>query len=174
MHKHVCGDIMDKKKLVIILFIIGIFLVAASPAFAKQKVKVKITTEEYPLNNKGFIIIKLVDSHGKDIKSKGTIHYNVTDSKGNYKWVYKPYDGEIRLKYVVGKYKVNVKFDGDSHYKKAKKTKTVNVKTSTLNPYTYYDDHNWGLDQEIDDYIEYNYWDEEIYDDPYTYDGEGP
>ena len=48
------------------------------------------------------------------------------------------------------------------------------VKTEKFDPYNYYDDHNWGLNQEIDDYIEYNYWDEDIYDDPYTYDGEGP
>ena len=63
-----------------------------------------------------------------------------------------------------------MKFFGDSHYKKAKKTKNIDVK-SNFNAYTYYDNHNWGLNQEIDDYIEYNYWDEEIYDDPYTYDG---
>ncbi|MBR5954016.1 MAG: hypothetical protein IK021_01085, partial [Methanobrevibacter sp.] len=84
------------------------------------------------------------------------------------------YNGEIRLKYSVGKYKVKVKFYGDSKYQKAKKTKSIIVKTSKFDPYTYYEDHNWGLNQEIDDYIEYNYWDEEIYDDPYTYDGEGP
>ena len=165
---------MNKKAIIIILAIIGICLVIASPAFAKEKVKVKITTEEYPLNNKGWIVIKLVDSKGRDINSKGTIHYRITDSQGNYQWAYKPYNGEIRLKYDVGKYKVKVKFDGDSHYKKAKKTKQVTVRTSIFDPYTYYDENNWGLDQEIDDYIEYNYWDEEIYDDPYTYDGEGP
>ena len=164
---------MNKKSLIIILAIIGICLVLASPAFAKEKVKVKITTEDNVFANKGYIVIKLVDSKGKNIKSKGTIHYNITDSKGNYKWAYKPYNGEIRLKYDIGKYKVNVKFDGDSHYKKAKKTKSITVESSSFNPYTYYDDHNWGLNQEIDDYIEYSYWDEEIYDDPYTYDGEG-
>ena len=156
---------INKKTIIIILAIIGICLVVAGPAFAKEKVKVKITTEEYSLNNKGFIVIKLVDSHGKDIKSKGTIHYRITDSFGNYKWAYKPYDGELMLKYTVGKYKVKVKFDGDSKYQKAKKTKTVNVKTSHFNPYTYYDDHNWGLNPEIDEYISDNYWYEEIYDD---------
>ena len=164
---------MNKKTIIIILAILGICLVLASPAFAKEKVKVKITTDEYPLNNKGFIVIKLVDSHGKNIKSKGTIHYRITDSQGNYKWAYKSYSGEIRLKYDIGEYTVNVKFDGDSHYKKAEKTKAVTVTTSNFNPYTYYDDHNWGLNQEIDDYIEYNYWDEEIYDNPVDYDGEG-
>lgn len=161
------------KKIIIIIAIIGIFLVAASPVVAKEKVKVKITTEDHPFKNKGYIVIKLVDSKGRAIKSKGTIHYRVTDEFGYYKWAYKPYNGEILLKYSVGKYKVKVKFDGDSNYKMAKKTKWITVKDGYFNAYTYYDNHNWGLNQEIDDYIEYNYWDEEIYDDAATYDGEG-
>lgn len=162
-----------KKKIIIVLLVIAIFLVLASPVIAKEKVKVKITTDDHPFNDKGYIVIKLVNSKGKSIKTKGIIHYKITDKYGNYKWAYKSYNGEIRLKYDVGKYKVKVKFDGDSKYKSAKKTKDITVKSSNFNPYTYYEDHNWGLNQEIDDYIEYNYWDEEIYDDPYTYDGEG-
>lgn len=162
------------KKIIIILIIFGIALLVASPVAAKEKVKVKITTADYTLSNKGTIIIKLVDSHGKAIKTDGKIYYKVTDSKGNYKWVKKNYKNEIHLKYEFGKYKVKVKFYGDSKYKKAEKTKTVTLKKILFDPYTYYDNHNWGLNQEIDDYIEYNYWDEEIYDDPYTYDGEGP
>ena len=162
------------KKIIIILAIIGISLLILTPVCAKEKVKVKLTTEDYPLKNKGYIVIKLVDSKGKDIKSKGTIYYKITDEFGNYKWFNKSYNGEIRQKYSVGKYKVYVKFYGDSKYKSAEKTQDIVVKTSNFDPYTYYEDHNWGLNQEIDDYIEYNYWDEEIYDDPYTYDGEGP
>ncbi|WP_432645582.1 hypothetical protein [Methanobrevibacter sp.] len=165
---------MNKKQIIIILAIICICFALSGPVFAKEKVKVKITTDEYPINNKEYIVIKLVDSKGRDIKSGGIIHYNITDEFGNYKWRYEPYDGEIKLKYSVGEYKVDVKFDGDSHYKPAKKTKSITVETTNFNPYTYYDNHNWGLNQEIDDYIEYSYWDEEIYDDPATYDGEGP
>ncbi len=160
-------------KLIIIFAVLGICLILAGPVCAKEKVKVKITTDDHPFANKGYIVIKLVDSKGRAINTKGTIHYNITDKYGNYKWGYEPYNGELMLKYDVGKYNVKVKFDGDSHYKKAKKTKNVTVLSGSFNPYTYYDDHNWGLNQEIDDYIEYNYWDEEIYDDPYTYDGEG-
>lgn len=161
---------MDRKNLIIILIILAIFLLAAAPAFAKEKVKVKIS-EDQGLENKGYIVIKLVDSNNRPIKSKGTIHYNITDSHGNYKWAYKSYSNGLRLKYDVGTYRVDVKFDGDSKYSSAKNTQYITVKS--VNPYTYYDNHNWGLNQEIDDYIEYNYWDEEIYDDPYTYDGEG-
>lgn len=163
---------MDNKKLIVLFIILGIFLLlAATPAFAKEKVKIKITQDE-GLEHKGYIVIKLLDSNGRPIKSTGTIHYNITDSNGYYKWAYKSYGSGLRLKYDVGTYKVVVKFDGDSKYSSAKNTQTITVRS--VSPYDYYDSHNWGLNQEIDDYIEYNYWDEEIYDDPYTYDGEGP
>ncbi len=164
---------MNKRRIIIILVIISVCFMLAGPTFAKEKVKVKITSD-VSYFNKGVILISLVDGQGKDIESNGTIHYNITDEFGNYKWGYKSYDGELRLKYPVGKYKVEVKFDGDSNYKSANKTKLVTVKTVNFNPYTYYENNNWGLNQEIDDYIEYNYWDEDIYDDPATYDGEGP
>ena len=161
-----------RKKIVIILIILGVCILIASPVVAKEKVKVKIKSDDCVIKNKGYIVIKLVDKHGREIKSSGMVNYTITDKNGNYKWVYKSYGSGIRVKYDVGKYSVKVKFFGDSHYAKAKKTKQITVK-NTFNPYTYYDDHNWGLNQVIDDYIEDNYWDEEIYDDAATYDGEG-
>lgn len=154
--------------------LIAIGLLVAGPVAAKEKVKIKITDGDYSLSNKGIIKIKLVDSHGKAIKTNGKIYYRVTDSNGNYNWVKKNYKNEIRLKYDFGSYKVDVKFYGDSKYNAAKATKTISLEKVSFDPYTYYDNHNWGLNQEIDDYIEYNYWDEEIYDDASTYDGEGP
>ena len=153
------------KKIIIILAIIGICFVLLNPVCAKQKVKVKISTDEYPLNNKGIIVIKLVDSKGRPIRSGGMINYTITDKDGYYIWKYRSYNGEIREKYDIGQYKVKVVYKGNSNYKKATKTKTVTLKSSHFNPYTYYDDHNWGLNQEIDDYIGDNYWNEEIYDD---------
>lgn len=162
------------RKIIIILIVLGAFLILLSPVTAKEKVNVKISTDKW-LNGKGVIIIKLVDSHGREIKSKGTLHYTITASNGDYKWAYAPYKS-LRLKYDPGTYNVYVKFDGDSKYKSVSKSKDVTVKTtkSGFDAYNYYDNHHWGLNQEIDDYIEYNYWDEEIYDDPATYDGEGP
>ncbi|KZX12484.1 hypothetical protein [Methanobrevibacter oralis] len=163
------------KKILFILMILGICLLLTSPVFAKEKVKIKIDTAEHVFSYKGYITIELTNSKGKEINSKGTIHYNITDEFGNYNWAYEPYDGKIVLRLPAGKYKVNVKFDGDSHYRKAKLTKEVTVKSDgSLDAYTYYDNHNYGLNQKIDDYIEDNYWDDEIYDDPFTYDGEGP
>ncbi len=161
-----------RKKIVIILIILGVCILIASPVAAKEKVKVKIKSDDCVIKNKGYIVIKLVDKNGREIKSSGKVNYTITDKNGNYKWVYKSYGSGIRVKYDVGEYNVNVKFFGDSHYNKAEKTKQITVK-NTFNPYTYYDDHNWGLNQVIDDYIEDNYWDEEIYDDAATYDGEG-
>lgn len=152
------------KKIIIILSILAVCILLASPVVAKQKVKVKITTDDCVVKNKGYIIIKLVDKNGKEIKSNGMINYTVTDKGGNYKWVYKSYNSGIRVKYDVGKYKVKVVFKGDSKYKKAEKTKSITVKNN-FDPYTYYENHNWGLNQEVDDYFDYNYWNEEIYDD---------
>jgi hypothetical protein len=153
------------KKIVIILAIFAVCILLASPVVAKQKVKIKISTDDCVIHNKGYIVIKLVDKKGKEIRSGGMINYTVTDKNGNYKWVYKSYGNGIRVKYDVGKYKVKVKFFGDSHYKKAKKTKSIKVKDN-FDPYTYYENHNWGLNQEVDDYFDYNYWNDEIYDDP--------
>ena len=115
---------------------------------------------------KEFISKKLINS---------TTKKNITDSNGNCQWAYKVYNKGLRLKYEPGWYNVKVKFDGDKIYKSASGSNNVTVKTisSGFDAYNYYDNHNWGLNQEIDDYIEYNYWDEEIYDDASNYDGEG-
>lgn len=165
---------MDKK-IIIILAIAGVcVMLLTSPAFAKENVNVKISTYKW-LNGKGVILIKLVDSHGKEISTNGKIKYIITDSNGNYEWKYKTYNKVLRIKYAPGWYNVKVKFYGDKKYLPAVKSQDVNVKTTSsgFDAYNYYDNHQWGLNQQIDDYIEYNYWDEEIYDDPYTYDGEG-
>lgn len=153
-----------KKKIIIILAIVAVCILIASPVFAKEKVKVKITDGDFVLNNKGYIVIKLVDKDGREIRSDGKINYTITDKNGNYKWICKSYKSGIREKYPVGMYTVKVKFFGDSKYKKAVKTSTVVIK-DIFDPYTYYDNHNWGLNQEVDDYIADNYWNEEIYDD---------
>lgn len=163
------------KKIIIILFAVGICLILLTgPAFAKDNVKVKISSDEW-LNGKGVIIIKLVDKNGNEIRSSGYVNCTVTDSNGNYVWKYTHYNKGLRIKYDPGTYFVSVKFYGDSRYNSASNSQYVTVKTisSGFDAYNYYDDHNWGLNQQIDDYIEYNYWDEEIYDDASNYDGEG-
>jgi len=166
---------MNKK--VFIIFLILLFcILMAGPVFAKQKVKVKISADESITPGKGYICIKLLDKFGREIRSSGMVNYTVSDKEGNYWWVYKEYDHGIREKYVGGKYKVKVKFFGDDYFKKTKKVKKIKVKayhSHSFDPYNYYDNHNWGLNQRIDDYIEDGYWDEEIYDDASDYDGEG-
>lgn len=158
------------RKTIILLIALFLFLLLSSPVSAKENVNIKIKSEG------AFIIIKLFDNHGKAIKSKGTIHYNITDQYGNYKWAYKSYSKLHAIKYDSGTYYVTVKFDGDSKYDSAEASGSIVVSynKNSFDPYTYYDNNNWGLNQQMDDYLEYNYWDEELYDDPYTYDGEGP
>jgi hypothetical protein len=150
-------------------------MMLTGPAFAKENVKIKISTDKW-FNNKGVILIKLVDGNGREISSNGKIKYTITDSNGYYKWEYKVYNKGIRVKYDAGNYNVDVKFDGDNRYKSSSTSKDVTVTSigSSFDAYNYYDNHNWGLNQKVDDYIEDNYWDEEIYDDASNYDGEGP
>ena len=152
------------KRIIIILAILAVCILLASPVVAKQKVKVKVSTDDCVIKNKGYIVIKLLDKNGREIRSNGMINYTITDKDGNYKWTCKQYNSGIRVKYDVGNYKVKVVFKGDSNYKKTTKTKSIKVKND-FDPYTYYDNHNWGLNQEVDDYFDDNYWAEEIYDD---------
>lgn len=158
------------KKIIIFLVVVSAFLLLSSPVSAKKNVDIKIESEG------AFILIKLVDSQGHNIKSTGKIHYNITDQNGNYKWKYLSYSKLHAIKYDPGTYYVKVKFDGDSKYNSAEASKSVVVSysKSSFDPYTYYDNHNWGVNQKMDDYLEYNYWDEDLYDNPRTYDGEGP
>ena len=112
---------MNKKIIIIFAIVCVGFVLLTGPAFAKENVNVKISTDKW-LNGKGVILIKLVDDRGREINTNGKINYTITDSSGHYEWKYKSYS----------------KFN-----------------------------------QKMDDYIEDNYWDEEIYDDPSNYDGEG-
>ena len=165
---------MNKKIIIIFaIFCVG-FVLLTGPAFAKENVNVKISTDKW-LNGKGVILIKLVDDRGREINTNGKINYTITDSSGHYEWKYKSYSKFLRIKYDAGWYNVQVKFDGDKKYSSAFSSQDVNVPTSrpSFDAYNYYDNHNWGLNQKMDDYIEDNYWDEEIYDDASTYDGEG-
>lgn len=159
---------MDKK-IIIFMVVLSAFLLLTSPVSAKKNVDIKIESAG------AFVLIKLVDDQGHKIKSNGKIRYNITDQSGNYKWKSLSYNKLHAIKCDPGKYFVKVKFDGDSKYNSAEagKTVTVSYTKSSFDPYTYYDNNNWGLNQKMDDYLEYNYWDEEIYDNPYNYDGEG-
>ena len=158
------------RKTIISLIVLFAFLLLSNPVCAKEKVNIKIDSEG------AFVLIKLADSNGHNIKSNGKIYYKITDQKGNYKWKNISYGKLHAIKYDPGTYNVYVKFNGDSKYSSAEASKTVVVSyaKSSFDPYTYYDNNNWGLNQKMDDYLEYNYWDEDLYDDPYTYDGEGP
>ena len=57
------------KKIIIILAILSVCILVASPVFAKEKVKVKITTDDCFIDNTGYIVIKLVNKDGRKIKS---------------------------------------------------------------------------------------------------------
>ena len=162
------------KKIIFLLAILGICLLLASPTFAKEKVKVKITSEDHPFSYDGYIVIKLIDSENRTEFAHGRIYYKITDENGNYFWKKESFHNKVSIKVSNGKYKVKVKYYGDDIHKSAKATKIVTVDTNgSLNPYTYYENHNYGNNLLYDEYIYDNYWDEEIYDDASNYDGEG-
>ena len=73
-----------------------------------------------------------------------------------------------------GDYTIHVVFKGNNNYNPSSLTAvvTVNGRGGTDAVY-YYDSHNYGDSVVMDEYMNDNYWNEEIYDDPYTFDGEG-
>jgi len=73
-----------------------------------------------------------------------------------------------------GNYVITVNLKGNDKYNPCSLTKTITVTAGgrSNSPYNYYDNHNYGDSLRMDEYIYDNYWDEEIYDDPRTYDGE--
>ena len=74
-----------------------------------------------------------------------------------------------------GDYVIHVEFKGNNNYNPSSLTKTVSVTAGSggNSIYDYYDHHNYGDNVRMDDYIYDNYWYEDIYDDPSTFDGEG-
>lgn len=125
---------MDKK--IIFLFIIlGICLLLTSPTFAKEKVKVKITTEDNPFSYEEYIFIKLIDYENRTEFAHGRIYYKITDENGDYFQKNESFHNKVSIKVPNGKYKVKVKYYGDDNHKSAKATKTVTVDTDgSLNP----------------------------------------
>ncbi|MBR0372230.1 MAG: hypothetical protein IJH63_16225 [Methanobrevibacter sp.] len=74
-----------------------------------------------------------------------------------------------------GDYVISVEFKGNSNYNPSKLTKTITVTAGKggNSALDYFENGNYGLNQKKDDYIDDNYWYEEIYDNPFNFDGEG-
>ncbi|MCR5026939.1 MAG: hypothetical protein K6A34_05825 [Methanobrevibacter sp.] len=161
------------KKLLFVLLAIFVFLVALSFVSAKEETHfeieqisayaVKIVLKDSsnnPIPGKS-INVKITKPNGyvkvlnnKKLTSKGTISYFLGSNKGEYV--------------------VSVQFKGDSKYAPSELTKSFNLKGSSgKSMENYYQNHNYGTNGKMDDYMIDNYWSGEIYDDP-NYDGEGP
>ena len=161
------------KKLLLIFFALFVFLVGISFVSAKEEThieieqisaySVKIVLND-PSNNPipaKKVNIKITKPNGyvkvlnnKKLNSKGTISYFLGSTKGQYV--------------------VSVHFEGDSKYGPSELTKTFNLKGSSgKSMENYYQNHNYGTNGKMDDYMTDNYWSGEIYDDP-NFDGEGP
>ena len=70
---------MNKKIIIIFAIVCVGFVLLTSPAFAKENVNVKMSTDKW-LNGKGVILIKLVDDRGREILLHIGLLGQVTDS----------------------------------------------------------------------------------------------
>ncbi len=95
------------------------------------------------------------DLHTKSLNKKGQNIFFLGSNKGNYV--------------------ISVEFKGNNNYNPSSLTKTISVTSGSGSNsiYDYYDHNNYGDNVRMDDYIYDNYWYEDIYDDPHTFDGEG-
>lgn len=159
------------KKIFFILIIGLMFLLTLSFVSAKEDTHIEIKQiSDYSVD----IILK--DSSNNPIPGK-KIEINITKPNGYIKELHnqklKP-NGKISyfLGPVGGKYVITVYFPGDSNYNPCKLTKVIYIGGSGSSSDSYYDSHNYGDSVSMDDYIYDNYWDEDIYDNPYNYDGE--
>lgn len=161
------------KKLLFCLVVLSIALVGLSFVSAKEETHIEIEQiSDYSVK------IVLKDSSNNPISNK-KININITKPNGFIKILpNKLLNRNGEIKYFLGsnkgEFKVSVYFKGDSNYYPSQLTKTFNLKgASGKSMANYYENNNYGTNGKADDYINYNYWPEEIYDDPKTNDGEG-
>ena len=163
------------KRIFLIIMVLAIFFAAMSFVSAKEDTH--------------FIIQKDSSGHSAIISLRDSNNNPVSNVKFSIK-ITKP-NGSIRnmpskplnrtgqniffLGTVNGDYVVHVEFKGNSNYNPASLTQgiTVNGRGGGNSIYNYYDSHNYGDSLRMDEYIYDNYWYEDIYDDPSTFDGEG-
>lgn len=164
------------KKIILIFLCLLVFLVGMSFVSAKED-----THFEIEKDSSGYsAIVTLKDSNNNPIpNAKFTI--KITKPNGavrnmGTKSLNKSGQNIFFLGSTKGDYVLHVEFKGNSNYNPCSFTKTISMTSGNNNRgsiYNYYDNHNYGDSLRMDEYIYDNYWDEEIYDNPRNYDGEG-
>lgn len=162
------------RKIFLILIVGLAFLMAISAVSAKED-----THFEIEKDSSGYsAVVTLKDSNNNPVPK---VKFNIEIKKPNgavrklpTKTLNKTGQNIFYLGTNNGDYVISVSFKGNSQYNPSSLTKTVTVTAGRggNSIYDYYDTHNYGDSVRMDDYIYDNYYYEDIYDDPKTFDGE--
>ena len=162
------------KRIFLILMIAVLFVLSMSLVSAKEDAHFEVEKD-----SSGFsAIVTLKDSSGNPIPGQ-KFKINITKPNGSLrqlpvKTLNKTGQNIFYLGSVNGNYVVSLFFKGNEQYNPCWTAKTVYVSASRggNSMDSYYDSHDYGDSVVMDDYMDYSFWDEEIYDNPYNYDGE--
>jgi hypothetical protein len=163
------------KRIFVILLIAVLFVMSVAVVSAKEDTHFEIEKDSSGYSS----IITLKDSSNNPVPG---VKFSIKITKPNgstrtlpTKTLNKTGQNIFFLGSTKGNYIISVEFKGNDKYNPSTLTKTIAVTSGRggNSIYDYYDHNNYGLNQKMDDYIYDNYWYEDIYDDPYTFDGEG-
>lgn len=161
-------------KIFLIILCVFIFVLGMSFVSAKEDTHFEIEKDSSGYSS----IITLKDSNNNPVP-KVKFNIKITKPNGSFRTLTKTLNKTGQniffLGTVKGDYVVSVEFKGNNNYNPSSLTKTISVTSGRggNSIYNYYDNHNYGDNVKMDDYIYDNYWYEDIYDDPRTFDGEG-
>ena len=163
------------KKIFLIILCLSLFLVGMNFVSAKEDTHFEIEKDSSGYSS----IVSLKDSNNNPVPN---VKFSIKITKPNgsvkklsTKSLNKTGQNIFFLGTNKGNYAIHVEFKGNNNYNPTSLTKTISVTAGSGNTnsiYDYYDHHNYGENVRMDDYIYDNYWYEEIYDDPSTFDGE--
>lgn len=162
-------------KIILIILCLLIFIIGMSFVSAKEDTHFEIEKDSSGYSS----IITLKDSNNNPVP-KVKFSIKITKPNGSTRTLS---DKKLNstgqniffLGSAKGDYVITVEFKGNSNYNPTKLTKTITVTSGKggNSALDYFENGNYGLNQKKDDYIDDNYWYEEIYDNPYNFDGEG-
>lgn len=162
------------KKIFLILFCLSVFIVGMSFVSAKEDTHFEIEKDPSGFSS----VISLKDSNNNPVPNV-KFSIKITKPNGNVrnigtKTLNKTGQNIFYLGSNNGDYVITVEFKGNNNYNPSSLTKTISVTSGKGGDsmYDYYDHHNYGDSQKMDDYIYDNYWYEDIYDDARNFDGE--
>lgn len=162
-------------KIFLIFLCLLIFLVGMTFVSAKEDTHFEIEKDSSGYSS----IISLKDSNNNPVPNV-KFSIKITKPNGSVRDLHaKPLNKTGQNIFFLGTnkgdYVISVEFKGNNNYNPSSLTKTISVTAGSggNSIYDYYDRHNYGDNVRMDDHIYDNYWYEDIYDDPTTFDGEG-